>query len=273
MANTIRGLSMDAVQKADSGHPGMPMGFAEIGAYLWGVLMNYNPKNNRWVNRDRLILSAGHGSMWLYSGLFLSGYKLTLDDLKNFRQLHSATPGHPESFETDGVETTTGPLGQGFGNAVGIALGTKMLAEKFNTDKHKIFDSKIYCVASDGDLMEGISAEASSLAGHLKLDNLIVIYDSNHICLDGPLAECFSDDTRKRYESYHWEVLEMNGNDLDDVAKTLEKARKHQTKPILIIANTVIGKGSPNKEGTSKAHGSPLGPDEVLASKKNWAFR
>lgn len=268
IATTIRGLSMDAVQKADSGHPGMPMGFAEIGAYLWGQLMNFNPKNPHWINRDRLILSAGHGSMWLYSGLFLSGYNLTLEDLKNFRQLHSCTPGHPESFETEGVETTSGPLGQGFGNAVGQALGFKLLAAKFNTDKHPIFDNKIYCVASDGDLMEGISAEASSFAGHLQLDNLIVIYDSNNICLDGPLDESFSDDTRKRYEAYHWEVLEMNGNDIEDVARTLEKARHHQTKPLLVIAHTVIGKGSPNKAGSSKAHGSPLGPDEIIASKK-----
>lgn len=268
IANTIRGLSMDAVQKADSGHPGMPMGFAEIGAYLWGKLINYNPRNPHWINRDRLILSAGHGSMWLYSGLFLSGYGLTIEDLKSFRQLHSNTPGHPESFETVGVETTSGPLGQGFGNAVGQALGFKLLGAKFNTEKHKIFDNKVYCVASDGDLMEGISAEASSFAGHLQLDNLIVIYDSNNICLDGPLNESFSDDTKKRFESYHWEVLEMNGNDLEDVAKTLEKARHHQTKPLLVIAHTIIGKGSPNKENSSKAHGSPLGPDEVIASKK-----
>lgn len=267
IANTIRGLSMDAVQKADSGHPGLPMGCAEIGAYLWGCLLRYNPKDPKWPNRDRFILSAGHGSMLLYSVLHLSGYNLSLDDLKQFRQLHSKTPGHPESLDTEGVETTTGPLGQGVGNAVGQALGLKLLEAKFNTEHHKIFDSKIYCLCGDGDMMEGVSSEVSCLAGHLKLDNLILIYDSNHVCLDGPTSECFTENTKMRYEAYGWEVFEVDGNDLDDVHKVFTKAKEHQSRPRLIIAHTIIGKGSPNKAGTSKAHGAPLGVDEVKAAK------
>ena len=195
-ANTIRGLAMDAVQKADSGHPGLPMGCAEIGAYLWGVALRQNPKDSHWMNRDRFILSAGHGSMLLYACLYLSGYDLTLEDLKQFRQLHSRTPGHPESLDTDGVETTTGPLGQGFGNAVGQALGFKMLAARFNTEKHKIFDNKVFVLMGDGDVMEGVTSEASSLAGYLQLDNLIAIYDSNKVCLDGPTSETLSENTK-----------------------------------------------------------------------------
>jgi len=189
VANTIRSLSMDAVQKADSGHPGLPMGCAELGAYLFGHYLRYNPKDPKWVGRDRLVLSAGHGSMWLYSCMHLSGYNLSLEDLKNFRQAKSKTPGHPESHVTEGVETTTGPLGQGVGNAIGMALGIKLLAHKFNSASHKIFDSKVFVLMSDGDVMEGVSAESSSLAGHLKLDNLVAIYDANNICLDGPLAQ------------------------------------------------------------------------------------
>lgn len=267
-ANTIRGLSMDAVQKADSGHPGLPMGCAEMGAYLWGCLLRYNPKNPKWPGRDRFILSAGHGSMWLYSVLFLSGYNVTLEDIKHFRQLHSITPGHPESIETDGVETTTGPLGQGVGNAVGQALALKLLGAKFNTEKHKIFDSKVYCLMGDGCMMEGISSEASALAGHLKLDNLILIYDANHISLDGPLSQSSSEDTKARYKAYGWEVFEMDGNNLDEVHSVLEKARHNQEKPRLIIATTIIGKGSPNKAGTHNAHGAPLGVEEIIATKK-----
>lgn len=267
IANTVRGLSMDAVQKADSGHPGLPMGCAELGAYLWGVFLRYNPKDPRWPNRDRFILSAGHGSMWLYSLLFLSGYHLSLDDIKQFRQLHSKTPGHPESLDTEGVETTTGPLGQGVGNAVGQALGLKLLAAKFNTPNHKIFDNKVVCLAGDGDLMEGVSAEASCLAGHLKLDNLIMIYDSNHVCLDGPTSECFTEYTRMRYEAYGWEVFDVDGNNLDDIHRVFSTLRDDQTRPRLVIANTIIGKGSPNKEGSSKAHGAPLGPEEIKLAK------
>lgn len=267
IANTIRGLSMDAVQKADSGHPGLPMGCAEIGAYLWGSALRYNPKNPKWLDRDRFVLSAGHGSMWLYSCLYLSGYNLSLEDIKQFRQLHSKTPGHPESLDTEGVETTTGPLGQGLGNAVGQALGMKILAAKFNTEKHKLFDNKVWCLMGDGCVMEGITSEVSSLAGHLKLDNLIVIYDANHVSLDGPLAESCSEDTKTRYKAYGWEVFEMNGNDLDSVHNVISQAREHQERPRLIIATTIIGKGAPNKAGTHKVHGSPLGEEELKAAK------
>lgn len=267
VAMTIRGLSMDAVQKAESGHPGLPMGCAEIGAYLWGCLLRYNPKDLQWPNRDRFILSAGHGSMLLYSVLHLSGYNLSLDDLKHFRQLHSKTPGHPESLDTEGVETTTGPLGQGVGNAVGQALGMKLLEGKFNTANHQIFNNKVYCLCGDGDMMEGVASEASCLAGHLQLDNLIMIYDSNLVCLDGPTKECFTENTKMRFEAYGWEVFEMDGNDLDDIHRVMTKACENQKKPRLVIAHTVIGKGSPNKAGTSKAHGAPLGVDEVKATK------
>lgn len=266
-ALAIRILSMDAVQKADSGHPGLPMGCAELGAYLWGCALRYNPKDPKWVNRDRFILSAGHGSMLLYSCLYLSGYDLSLEDIKEFRQLHSKTPGHPESRDTPGVETTTGPLGQGIGNAVGQALGIKLLAKKFNTEKHKIFDNKVIVLAGDGCIMEGVSAEASSLAGHLKLDNLILIYDANKVTLDGPLSDSSSENTKMRYEAYGWEVFEIDGNDLDAIHGAITAAKTNQTCPRLIISRTIIGKGSPNKAGTFKVHGSPLGPDEVKATK------
>lgn len=267
VANTIRGLSMDAVQKADSGHPGLPLGCAELGAYLWGCVLRYNPKDPKWLNRDRFILSAGHGSMWLYSCLHLSGYDLSLEDLKNFRQLHSKTPGHPEEAETPGVETTTGPLGQGLGNAVGQALGFKLLAAKFNTEHQKIIDNKVYCLMGDGCVMEGVTSEVSSLAGHLKLNNLIVIYDANQVTLDGPLSESASENTKMRYQAYGWEVFEVDGNDLDAIHAVLSLAQQKQERPRLIIAKTIIGKGSPNKAGTYKVHGSPLGPEEVKATK------
>ncbi|HRD55566.1 MAG TPA: transketolase [Parachlamydiaceae bacterium] len=267
-ANTIRGLSMDAVQKADSGHPGLPMGCAELGAYLFGVSLNYNPKNPKWTNRDRFILSAGHGSMLLYSCLHLAGYNLSLEDIKNFRQLHSKTPGHPESLDTEGVETTTGPLGQGIGNGVGQALGLKLLGAKFNTEKHPIFDSKVFVLMGDGCMMEGCASEASSFAGHLKLDNLIAIYDANHVTLDGPLVESFSEDVKMRYKAYGWEVYEVDGHDLDAIDACIKDVRKNQEKPRLIIATTVIGKGSPNKAGTHYAHGAPLGQEEIAATKK-----
>lgn len=267
-ANTIRGLSMDAVQKADSGHPGLPMGCAELGAYLFGISLNYNPKNPKWPNRDRFILSAGHGSMLLYSCLHLSGYNLSLEDIKNFRQLHSKTPGHPESLDTEGVETTTGPLGQGIGNGVGQALGLKLLGTKFNTEKHTIFDSKVFVLMGDGCMMEGCASEASSFAGHVKLNNLIAIYDANHVTLDGPLVESFSEDVKMRYKAYGWEVYEVDGHDLDAIDAVIKEARYNQEKPRLIIAHTVIGKGSPNKAGTHYAHGAPLGPEEIIATKK-----
>ncbi len=268
VANTIRGLSMDAVQKADSGHPGLPMGCAEMGAYLYGYAMRYNPKNSHWPNRDIFILSAGHGSMLLYSCLHLAGFKVSLEDIKNFRQLHSVTPGHPESLETDGVETTTGPLGQGLGNGVGMAIAYKILAEKFNTPEYKIFDNKIYVLASDGCIMEGCTSEVSSIAGHLKVDNLIVLYDANQISLDGPLSDCCSEDTKMRYISYGWDVYEVDGNNLSELHRTISHVRQNQTRPTMIICHTIIGKGSPHKAGSSKAHGSPLGEDEVKASKQ-----
>lgn len=267
VANTIRGLSMDAVQKADSGHPGLPMGCAELGAYLYGVLLQHNPKDPHWLNRDRLILSAGHGSMWLYSCMHLAGFNLSLEDLMNFRQLNSKTPGHPESFLTEGVETTTGPLGQGFGNAVGVALGLKHLAAMFNTEQQKIIDNKVFVLMGDGDIMEGCTSEASSLAGHLKLDNLIAIYDSNAVCLDGPLQECLSENTKMRYQAYGWEVFEVDGNDLDAIADLFSRIKNHQERPRMVIARTVIGKGSPHKAGTSKAHGAPLGIEEIKETK------
>ncbi|CCB85546.1 transketolase [Parachlamydia acanthamoebae UV-7] len=267
IANTIRGLSMDAVQKANSGHPGLPMGCAEIGAYLWGHPLQQNPKDSKWMNRDRFILSAGHGSMLLYSCLHLAGYQVTLEDIKNFRQLHSKTPGHPESLDTDGVETTTGPLGQGLGNGVGQALGLKLLEARFNTPKQKILNPKVFVLMGDGCVMEGVTSEVSAFAGHLQLDNLIAIYDANHVTLDGPLQESGSENTFERYKSYGWDVYEIDGNDLDELHTTISHIRENQTKPTLIIAHTIIGKGSPHKAGTSQAHGSPLGVEEVKASK------
>ncbi|WP_284452503.1 transketolase [Parachlamydia acanthamoebae] len=267
IANTIRGLSMDAVQKANSGHPGLPMGCAEIGAYLWGHTLQQNPKDSKWMNRDRFILSAGHGSMLLYSCLHLAGYQVTLEDIKNFRQLHSKTPGHPESLDTDGVETTTGPLGQGLGNGVGQALGLKLLEARFNTPKQKILNPKVFVLMGDGCVMEGVTSEVSAFAGHLQLDNLIAIYDANHVTLDGPLQESGSENTFERYKSYGWDVYEIDGNDLDELHTTISHIRENQTKPTLIIAHTIIGKGSPHKAGTSQAHGSPLGVEEVKASK------
>ncbi len=267
IASTIRVLSMDAIQKAESGHPGLPLGCAELGAYLYGHLLRHNPRSPDWINRDRLILSAGHGSMWLYSCLFLAGFGLTVEDLKNFRQLHSKTPGHPESFVTPGVESTTGPLGQGVGHGVGLALGLKILAKKFNTEDFRLINSKVYVLAGDGCMMEGVSAEASSLAGHLNLDNLVVFYDSNDISLDGPLTDTCSDDTKMRYRSYGWEVYEVNGHDFEQIDKAVRQAIHHQKKPVLIIARTTIGKGAPTKAGSAQAHGSPLGEEEIKKAK------
>ncbi len=268
IANTIRELSMEAVQKANSGHPGLPMGCAEFGAYLYGCLLRHNPKNPKWLNRDRFILSAGHGSMLLYSVLHLAGFSLSMDDIKLFRQMHSKTPGHPEYHITPGVEATTGPLGQGVGNAVGQALGLKILGAKFNTEECTLFNSKVYCLAGDGCMMEGISSEASSLAGHLGLDNLVLIYDANKICLDGPITECLSEDTKMRYKAYGWDVVELDAYNFEAMEKTFTEIRDHQKRPTLVILHTIIGKGSPNKAGTHKVHGSPLGPEEVEATKK-----
>lgn len=268
IANTIRELSIEAVQKANSGHPGLPMGCAEFGAYLYGVLLRHNPKNPKWLNRDRFVLSAGHGSMFLYSCLHLAGFNLSMDDIKRFRQIHSKTPGHPEFHITEGVEATTGPLGQGVGNAVGQALGLKLLAAKFNSEGFPLFSNKVYCLAGDGCIMEGVSAEASSLAGHLKLDNLVLIYDANKITLDGFLAESGSEDTKMRYLAYGWDVFELDGYDLDKMDELFTQIQTSQKKPVLIIMHTVIGKGSPNKAGTHKVHGSPLGAEEVEATKR-----
>jgi transketolase len=268
IAATIRELSMEAVQKANSGHPGLPMGCAEFGAYLYGVLLRHNPKNSRWLNRDRFVLSAGHGSMLLYSCLYFSGFNLSLDEIKRFRQLHSKTPGHPEYGLTDGVEATTGPLGQGVGNAAGQALGLKMLGARFNSEEFPLFTAKVYCLAGDGCIMEGVSSEASSLAGHLQLDNLVLIYDSNKVCLDGPTKECLSEDTAMRYRAYGWDVYELDGYDFDAMDEIFMKIRDGQKKPTFILMHTIIGKGSPNKAGTSKVHGNPLGVEEVEATKK-----
>jgi transketolase len=268
IANTIRELSMEAVQKANSGHPGLPMGCAEFGAYLYGCLLRHNPKDSKWINRDRFVLSAGHGSMLLYSCLHLAGFKLSMDDIKQFRQLKSLTPGHPEFHITDGVEATTGPLGQGVANAVGQALGLKILGNKFNTEKFTLFNSKVYCLAGDGCIMEGISSEASSFAGHLALDNLVLIYDANKVTLDGFLAECCSEDTKMRYRSYGWDVYDVDGYDFEQMNQVFSEIRDHQKRPCLVMMHTIIGKGSPNKAGTHKVHGSPLGEEEVEATKK-----
>ncbi len=267
-ADTIRQLSFEGVEKANSGHPGLPMGCAEFGAYLYGVLMRHNPKNSHFLNRDRFFLSAGHGSMFLYSCLHLAGFDLPLEELKRFRQLHSKTPGHPEYRDTDGVEATTGPLGQGVGNAIGNALGYKLLEAKFNKPGHELFDPKIYCLAGDGCLMEGVSQEACSLAGHLNLNNLILIHDSNKITLDGPLDQSGSENTAERFQAYGWDVLEMDGNDLDSIHEVMSKLGEEQNRPIFITMHTIIGKGAPNKQGTHKAHGEPLGPEELAATKK-----
>jgi transketolase len=267
-ANTIRGLAMDAIGKANSGHPGMPLGCADIAAVLWLKIMNYNPSDPQWPNRDRFVLSAGHGSMLLYAALHLAGYKISLDDLKNFRQSGSVTPGHPEFGHTDGVETTTGPLGQGFANAVGMALASRMLGETFN-EGAEIISHYIYVIAGDGDLMEGISHEAASLAGHWSLGNLICVYDSNNITIEGGTAIAESGDTRKRFESYGWHVQDVDGHDTAAIEDALLAARAVKEKPSIIIARTKIAKGSPEKEGSAESHGSPLKKNEIESAKKN----
>jgi transketolase len=269
IAATIRQLSIEAIQKANSGHPGLPLGCAEIGAYLYAVALKHYPKNPKWINRDRFVLSAGHGSMLLYSCLHLAGFDLSLEDIKNFRKLSSKTPGHPEYEIETGIEATTGPLGQGIGNAVGMALAQKILKEKFKNSEISLFDSKVFCLVGDGCMMEGVSSESSSFAGHLKLDNLIVIYDSNEICLDGPVSETFSEDIKKRYLAYGWDVFEIDGYNFDEIDDTISSIKESQTKPVFIIAHTVIGKGSPHKAGSHKVHGSPLGEEEVKETKKN----
>ena len=266
-ANAIRALSMDAIQKANSGHPGAPMGMAEMATVLWKNHLNHNPKNAKFANRDRFVLSNGHASMLLYSLLHLTGYDLSVDDLKNFRQLGSKTAGHPEYGFIDGIETTTGPLGQGIGNAVGFALAERMMAAKYNTEKHTLIDHYTYAFLGDGCLMEGISHEVCSLAGTLKLNKLIAFYDDNGISIDGDITGWFTDNTAKRFEAYGWNVIaDVDGHSFDALEAAIANA-KSSDKPTIIMCKTLIGKGSPNKEGSESTHGSPLGDDEIAATK------
>jgi transketolase len=269
LANAIRALSMDAVQKANSGHPGAPMGMADIAEVLWNSFLKHNPNNPDWSDRDRFVLSNGHGSMLVYSLLHLSGYDLPMEELASFRQLHSKTPGHPEYGYTPGVETTTGPLGAGISNAVGMAAAEKTLAAQFNRDGHDIVDHYTYCFLGDGCLMEGISHEACSLAGTLKLGKLIAFYDDNGISIDGEVEGWFTDDTPKRFESYQWHVIaDVDGHDPEAIAKAIEEAKSVSDKPSIICCKTTIGFGSPNKQGTHGCHGAPLGDDEIAAARE-----
>jgi transketolase len=268
LANTVRGLSIDAIQKANSGHPGLPMGMADVASVLFNKHLKFNPKNPDWFDRDRFVLSGGHGSMLLYSLLHIYGYNLTMDDLKKFRQLHSKTPGHLEVQETEGVETTTGPLGQGIANAVGMALAETMLAARFNQEI-ELINHFTFSMLGDGDLQEGISHEVCAFAGHNKLGKLIAFYDSNKITIDGDTSLSFTDDTRKRFEAYHWQVLEVDGHNYDEIDQAIKQAKVETEKPSLIICKTIIGYGSPNKQGTHHVHGAPLGDDEVALTKKN----
>jgi transketolase len=267
-ANAIRALSMDAVQKAGSGHPGAPMGMADIAEVLWNDHLNHNPGNPQWFNRDRFVLSNGHGSMLIYSLLHLTGYDIPMKELKNFRQLHSKTPGHPEYGYTPGVETTTGPLGQGLANGVGMAIAEKTLAAQFNREGYKIIDHYTYVFVGDGCLMEGVSHEVSSLAGTLQLGKLIVIYDNNGISIDGEVGQWFSDDTDKRFEAYGWQVLSADGHDTESVSRAIEEARAESIKPSIVNCRTIIGFGAPNKQGTAATHGAPLGEEEVAATRE-----
>ncbi len=271
--NTVRILAADAVQKANSGHPGTPMGLAPIGHVLWADSMNYNPKNPAWANRDRFILSCGHACMLQYSFLYLTGYPITMDDIKSFRQLHSKTAGHPEYGLLPGIEVTTGPLGQGFANGVGFAIAQKYLAARYNKPGFDLFDYKIYTVCSDGDMMEGITSEAASLAGHLQLGNMINLYDDNHISIEGNTNIAFDEDVAQRFEAYGWHVQVLaDGNDLDALTAAIKNAQKETHRPSLIKVRTHIGYGSPNKEDTAAAHGSPLGEPEVKLVKENFGF-
>ena len=266
--NALRFLSIDGVQRANSGHPGMPMGMAEIATALWKEHLNHNPSNPHWFNRDRFVLSNGHGSMLLYSLLHLTGYDISIDDLKNFRQLKSKTPGHPE-FDLDlGIETTTGPLGQGIANAVGMAISEKMLAAEFNTSNLNPIDHYTYTFLGDGCLMEGISHEACSFAGTHQLGKLICFYDQNGISIDGEIENWFTDDTVKRFDSYGWQTISVDGHDVDAVSSAIELAKEESAMPTMIFCKTTIGFGSPNKSGTSDAHGSPLGDEEILKTRE-----
>lgn len=269
LANAIRALSMDAVQRANSGHPGAPMGMADVAEVLWNDYLRHNPVNPCWPDRDRFVLSSGHGSMLLYSLLHLTGYDLPVEELKNFRQLHAKTPGHPEYGYASGIETTTGPLGQGIANAVGMALAEKILAAQFNRDGHEIVDHNTYVFLGDGCLMEGISHEACSLAGTFKLNKLIAFYDDNGISIDGKVEGWFTDDTVKRFESYGWRVIAgVDGHNAEALKTAIEDARAHAQKPTLICCKTVIGFGSPNKQGSESCHGAPLGEDEIALARE-----
>lgn len=268
--NTIRMLSIDAVQKANSGHPGLPLGAASMAYVLWTRFLKHNPHNPQWYDRDRFVLSAGHGSMLLYSLLYLTGYDLSLEQIKQFRQWGSITPGHPESELTPGVEVTTGPLGQGFANGIGMAIAEAHLAAKYNKPGYKIFDHFTYGIVSDGDLMEGVASEAASLAGHLKLGKLIYLYDNNHITLSATTSLTFTEDSAKRFEAYGWHTITINdGNNLEAIAKAIEVAQQETERPSLILIKTHIGFGSPHKQDTFEAHGSPLGVEEVKLTKRN----
>jgi transketolase len=270
--NTIRMLAVDAVEKAQSGHPGTPMEAAPMAYELWTRFLRYNPKNPEWPNRDRFVLSAGHSSMLLYAMLYLTGYDLSLEEIKQFRQLGSKTPGHPEYGHAPGVETTTGPLGQGFGTGVGMAIAEKFLANYFNRTGYKIVDYKIYAYCSDGDMMEGISSEAGSIAGHLKLNNLIYIYSDNHITIDGETNLTFSESVKQRFEGFHWFVQNIEGNDRDGFIRAIKKAKEETERPSLIVARTHIGYGSPGKQDKASAHGAPLGTEEVKRTKENFGW-
>jgi transketolase len=269
LANAIRALSMDAVQKAKSGHPGAPMGMADIAEVLWNGYLQHNPENPSWENRDRFVLSNGHGSMLIYSLLHLTGYDLTIEDLKSFRQLHSKTPGHPELGYAPGIETTTGPLGQGIANAIGMALAEKTLAAQFNRDGHNVVDHRTYAFCGDGCLMEGISHEVCSLAGTLGLGKLVLFYDDNGISIDGEVEGWFTDDTPKRFEAYGWQVIpNVDGHDSEALIAAVEAAKANTSQPTLICCKTVIGFGSPNKEGKEDCHGAPLGDAEIVATRE-----
>ena len=274
-ANAIRFLSMDAVQKANSGHPGAPMGMADIAEVLWHQTLRHNPVNPGWWNRDRFVLSNGHGSMLIYSLLHLTGYDVTIEDLKAFRQLHSRTPGHPEFGYTAGVETTTGPLGQGLANAVGMALAERTLAAQFNRDQFSVMDHFTYCFVGDGCLMEGVSHEACSLAGTLGLGKLIVFYDDNGISIDGDVSGWFADDTATRFEAYGWQVIRhVDGHDSEEVQQALATARNTLDRPTLICCRTTIGFGAPKLAGSEKTHGAPLGDAEIQATREalHWPY-
>jgi len=270
IVNTIRGLAIDAVEKAKSGHPGLPMGMADAAFVLWTRFLRHDPSAPDWPGRDRFVLSAGHGSMLLYSMLHITGYDLSLDGLKGFRQWESPTPGHPEHGCAPGVETTTGPLGQGFGNAVGMAIAARILARRFNAPGFPLVDNRIYAIVSDGDLMEGVASEAASIAGHLQLGNIVFLYDDNHVTIEGNTSLAFSEDVPKRFEAYKWHVVIVeDGHDRGAIARAIEAARAETARPSLVVLRTKIGFGAPTKQGTAAAHGEPLGPEEAKGAKKN----